>query len=57
MIPVPSQTARGFIGHEQLDDVGLVHMNGRVYGPLFGRSVIDGYGCSKSSNRLVLPAL
>jgi uncharacterized protein RhaS with RHS repeats len=52
-----SQTTRGFTGHEQLDDVGLVHMNGRVYGPLFGRSVIDGYGCSKSSNRLVLPAL
>jgi RHS repeat-associated protein len=32
-----SQTTRGFTGHEQLDDVGLVHMNGRVYDPLLGR--------------------
>ncbi len=32
-----SQTTRGFTGHEQLDDVGLVHMNGRVYDPLIGR--------------------
>ena len=30
-------TTRGFTGHEQLDDVGLVHMNGRVYDPLLGR--------------------
>jgi RHS repeat-associated protein len=32
-----SQTTRGFTGHEQLDDVGLIHMNGRVYDPLIGR--------------------
>jgi RHS repeat-associated protein len=32
-----SQTSRGFTGHEQLDDVGLIHMNGRVYDPLIGR--------------------
>jgi len=32
-----SQTTRGFTGHEQLDDVGLIHMNGRVYDPLLGR--------------------
>ena len=25
-----SQTTRGFTGHEQLDDVDLIHMNGRV---------------------------
>jgi RHS repeat-associated protein len=28
---------RGFTGHEQLDEVGLVHMNGRVYDPELGR--------------------
>ena len=30
-------TRRGFTGHEMLDDVGLVHMNGRVYDPHIGR--------------------
>ncbi len=30
-------TTRGFTGHEQLDPVGLVHMNGRVYDPTIGR--------------------
>ena len=30
-------TTRGFTGHEQLDGVGLVHMNGRVYDPELGR--------------------
>ena len=30
-------TTRGFTGHEQLDEVGLVHMNGRVYDPQLGR--------------------
>jgi len=41
--PVPAslwQTqliTRGFTGHEQLDPVGLVHMNGRVYDPELGR--------------------
>ena len=28
---------RGYTGHEQLDPVGLVHMNGRVYDPEIGR--------------------
>ncbi len=32
-----SQTTRGFTGQEQLTDVGLVHLNGRVYDPLVGR--------------------
>lgn len=32
-----SQTSRGFTGHEELDAVGLVHMNGRVYDPMIGR--------------------
>jgi RHS repeat-associated protein len=35
---IVSETSRGFTGHEQLDSVGLVHMNGRVYDPLLGRS-------------------
>jgi len=30
-------TLRGFTGHEQLDEVGLVHMGGRVYDPILGR--------------------
>jgi RHS repeat-associated protein len=34
---ITSQTTRGFTGHEQLAEVGLVHMNGRVYDPLIGR--------------------
>ena len=29
--------SRGFTDHEQLDDLGLVHMNGRVYDPTLGR--------------------
>ncbi len=32
-----SITTRGFTGHEQIDQVGLVHMNGRVYEPELGR--------------------
>ena len=30
-------TDRGFTGHEQLDDIGLVHMNGRIYDAALGR--------------------
>lgn len=32
-----SDTHKGFTGHEMLDGVGLVHMNGRVYDPGIGR--------------------
>jgi RHS repeat-associated protein len=32
-----SSAQRGFTGHEMLDEVGLVHMNGRVYDPMIGR--------------------
>jgi RHS repeat-associated protein len=28
---------RGFTGHERLDRVGLIHMNGRIYDPELGR--------------------
>ncbi|WP_213609526.1 FG-GAP-like repeat-containing protein [Pseudoalteromonas sp.] len=30
-------TLRGFTGHEQMDEVGLVHMGGRIYDPILGR--------------------
>lgn len=30
---------RGFTGHEMLDQLDLVHMNGRVYDPLIGRFI------------------
>lgn len=29
----PQSTTRGFTGHEMLDALGLVHMNGRIYDP------------------------
>lgn len=32
-----SQASRGFTGHEMLDGLDLVHMNGRVYDPIIGR--------------------
>lgn len=32
-----SLVSRGYTGHEHLDDVGLVNMNGRMYDPLLGR--------------------
>jgi RHS repeat-associated protein len=31
------QTERGYTGHEHLDNVGLIHMNGRVQDPRIGR--------------------
>lgn len=34
---VASQTDRGFTGHEMLDAVDLIHMNGRIYDPTIGR--------------------
>ena len=30
-------TDRGFTGHEHLDDLGVIHMNGRIYEPSIGR--------------------
>lgn len=32
-----SLTSRGFTGHEMLDEVGIIHMNGRIYDPRLGR--------------------
>ena len=49
-------THHGFTGHEQLDEVGLVHMNGRVYDPVLGRFMsadpsIQAPGNGQSFNR------
>src|SRR5207237_8890913 len=29
----------GFTGHEQLEEIGMIHMNGRLYDPRIGRFV------------------
>ena len=34
-----NSSRRGFTGHEMLDNVGLIHMNGRVYDPAVGRFI------------------
>ncbi len=49
-------TNRGFTGHEHVDSVGLVHMNGRVYDPVIGRflsadPIIQAPGNLQSYNR------
>jgi RHS repeat-associated protein len=31
------ETHHGFTGHEHLDEVGIIHMNGRLYDPQLGR--------------------
>ena len=33
----PVSTDRGFTGHEMLDEIGLVHMNGRIFDPMVAR--------------------
>ena len=48
-------TRKGFTGHEMLDSVSLVHMNGRVYDPYLGRflspdTVIQSLGATQSIN-------
>jgi len=35
--PANPTTDRGFTGHEMLDHIDLIHMNGRIYDPLIGR--------------------
>lgn len=49
-------TNRGFTGHEHVDSVGLIHMNGRVYDPVIGRflsadPIIQAPGNLQSLNR------
>ncbi len=36
-VPQPALFERGFTGHEHLDKVGLINMNGRMYDPILGR--------------------
>lgn len=36
---IAAMTHRGFTFHEQLDNVDMVHMNGRVYDPTIGRFI------------------
>jgi RHS repeat-associated protein len=38
-IPVPQQMIRGYTLHEQLDELDLINMNGRVYAPIVGRFI------------------
>lgn len=35
--PLALPTTEGFTGHEMLDQLGLIHMNGRVFDPTIGR--------------------
>ncbi len=34
---VGQNTDRGYTEHEHLDEIGVIHMNGRIYDPLMGR--------------------
>jgi len=34
---IENSTTRGFTGHEHFDQVGIIHMNGRIYDPSIGR--------------------
>jgi RHS repeat-associated protein len=34
---IPALTNRGFTGHEHIDEMGFIHMDGRVYDPSIGR--------------------
>ncbi len=51
-------TTRGFTGHEQLDEVGLIHMNGRVYDPKLGRFLqADPFVQYKILHRIIIDIL
>lgn len=36
---ITSKVDKGFTGHEHLDSVNLIHMNGRIYDPIIGRFI------------------
>ncbi|WP_444889778.1 HYD1 signature containing ADP-ribosyltransferase family protein [Microbulbifer sp. DLAB2-AA] len=49
-------TTRGFTGHEMVDALGIIHMNGRIYDPNLGRflqadPMIDGVKDTQGYNR------
>jgi RHS repeat-associated protein len=53
---ITSTTRRGFTFHEALDNLGLVHMNGRVYDPVVARflsadPIVQAPALSQSFNR------
>jgi RHS repeat-associated protein len=53
---IAATTRRGYTGHEQLDNVMLIHMNGRVFDPVMGRFLsadpfIDGPETTQGWNR------
>ncbi len=39
VVILPSFSNRGFTGHEHIDELGLIHMNGRIYDPQLGRFI------------------
>jgi uncharacterized protein RhaS with RHS repeats len=48
---ITSQTTRGFTDQEELGVGGLVHLNGRIYDPLFGRMMSADPTCRIRSTR------
>jgi RHS repeat-associated protein len=51
-----AEGSRGFTGHEHLADLGLIHMNGRIYDAVIGRflqadPIIQAPGNAQSHNR------
>jgi RHS repeat-associated protein len=53
---IANTTRRGFTGHEMLDNVTLIHMNGRVFDPRIGRFLsadpyVDGPDSTQGWNR------
>jgi RHS repeat-associated protein len=53
---IADSTRRGYTGHEQIDNILLVHMNGRVFDPAIGRFLsadpyIDGPETTQGWNR------
>lgn len=53
---ITATTRHGFTGHEHLDNLSLIHMNGRVYDPYLGRFLsadpfIDGADTTQGYNR------
>ena len=53
---IADTTRRGYTGHEQIDNVMVVHMNGRVFDPVIGRFLsadpyIDGPQTTQGWNR------
>jgi RHS repeat-associated protein len=45
----PTATDRGYTGHEHVDELGLVHMNGRIYDPEIGKFLSAGNPPTRSS--------